>query len=243
MRTPVYQAVLGPVCDAVQALPDVTLEYTSEYPERIRPLIGAAPFISHADAEWSRFDLYLNGDPWAAAGFAAVPTASTSSTASPASTIWIGRPGCRWDSGTTIASPSSTGTGCSDTSTQVSSPLRRRRSSATRNWIDWRPAASTAPAVRPRSWPPRPCASRAVRTDLLACFVAAPGRGLDRPRARRCRLQRDRQAARSIARFGPEIYGRHRLACADARARADRERTAFVESPDAGPYSLPPTSW
>ena len=67
MRTPVYQAVLGPVCDAIQALPDVTLEYTSEYPERIRPLIGGAPFISHADAEWTRFDLYLNADPWAAA--------------------------------------------------------------------------------------------------------------------------------------------------------------------------------
>jgi hypothetical protein len=67
MRTPVYKAVLGPVCDAVQALPDVTLQYTSEYPDRIRPLIGAAPFISHADAEWSRFDLYVNADPWAAA--------------------------------------------------------------------------------------------------------------------------------------------------------------------------------
>ena len=67
LRTPVYKAVLGPVCDAIQVLPDVTLEYTSEYPDRIRPLIGGAPFISHADAEWTRFDLYLNADPWAAA--------------------------------------------------------------------------------------------------------------------------------------------------------------------------------
>ncbi|MEN3339134.1 MAG: hypothetical protein V7647_2810 [Acidobacteriota bacterium] len=67
MRTPVYRAVLGPVCEAVQGLPDVTLEYTSEYPERIRPLIGHGAFISHADAEWTRFDLYLNADPWAAA--------------------------------------------------------------------------------------------------------------------------------------------------------------------------------
>lgn len=67
IRTPVYKAVLGPVCEAIQALPDVTLEYTSEDPERIRPLIGAAPFISHEDATWRRFDLYLNADPWAAA--------------------------------------------------------------------------------------------------------------------------------------------------------------------------------
>ncbi len=67
MRTPVYQAVLGPVCEAVEALPNVTVQYTSEYPDRIRPLIGDAPFISQADAEWTRFDLYLNADPWAAA--------------------------------------------------------------------------------------------------------------------------------------------------------------------------------
>ena len=103
MRTPVYKAVLGPVCDAVQALPDVTLEYTSEYPERIRPLIGAAPFISHADAEWSRFDLYLNADPWAAARLrrCAAPHQLL-----PRRRRQVrprqARPGCRWDSSTTI---------------------------------------------------------------------------------------------------------------------------------------------
>src|SRR6185436_17434719 len=32
----------------------------------IRPLVGDR-FMTHADAEWTRFDLYLNGDPWAAA--------------------------------------------------------------------------------------------------------------------------------------------------------------------------------
>ena len=67
MRTPVYKAVLGPVCDALQQLPNMVLEYTSEYPERIRPLIGGGQFVSHADAEWKRYDLYLNADPWAAA--------------------------------------------------------------------------------------------------------------------------------------------------------------------------------
>lgn len=67
MRTPVYHAVLGPVCDAVQRFPDVELHYTSEYPGRIKPLIGDQHFVSHAQAEWSRYDLYLNADPWAAA--------------------------------------------------------------------------------------------------------------------------------------------------------------------------------
>lgn len=67
MRTPVYQAVLGPVCDVLQDLPDVDLYYTSEYPDRIRPLVGAERFVTHQQAEWRRFDLYLNADPWAAA--------------------------------------------------------------------------------------------------------------------------------------------------------------------------------
>ena len=67
MRTPVYKAVLGPVCDVLQQLPNVVLHYTSEYPDRIRPLVGDAQFVTHADAEWSRYDLYLNADPWAAA--------------------------------------------------------------------------------------------------------------------------------------------------------------------------------
>jgi hypothetical protein len=68
MRTPVYHAVLGPICDALeQSRPDVRIRFTSEYPDRIRPLVGASRFIGHGDAEWTRFDLYLNADPWAAA--------------------------------------------------------------------------------------------------------------------------------------------------------------------------------
>jgi hypothetical protein len=67
MRTPVYQAVLGPIYEGVEALPDVVLEYTSEYPDRIKPLIGNRTFVTQKQAEWSRYDLYLNGDPWAAA--------------------------------------------------------------------------------------------------------------------------------------------------------------------------------
>jgi len=67
LRTPVYEAVLGPVCSVLQAGAGIQLFYTSEYPDRIKPLVGAGRFLTHAQAEWQRFDLYLNADPWAAA--------------------------------------------------------------------------------------------------------------------------------------------------------------------------------
>lgn len=67
MRTPVYQAVLGPICEGLRAVPDLDIRFTSEYPDRIVPLVGAERFLTHAVAEWRRFDLYLNADPWAAA--------------------------------------------------------------------------------------------------------------------------------------------------------------------------------
>lgn len=67
LRTPVYQAVLGPVVDALTDLPHVHVSYTSEYPDRIRPLVPEGRFLTHTEVEWRRFDLYLNADPWAAA--------------------------------------------------------------------------------------------------------------------------------------------------------------------------------
>jgi hypothetical protein len=67
MRTPVYQAVLGPICESLETQPGVEIYYTSEYPDRISPLIGGSRFLTHAEVEWTRFDLYLNADPWAAA--------------------------------------------------------------------------------------------------------------------------------------------------------------------------------
>ncbi len=67
LRTPVYRAVLGPVYETLENFPDVELSFTSEYPDLIRPLVGAERFVTHADAEWRRFDLYMNADPWAAA--------------------------------------------------------------------------------------------------------------------------------------------------------------------------------
>ena len=67
VRTPVYLAVLGPVVDGLRALPDVRIWFTGEYPDRITPLVEPGSFLTHAEVEWRRFDLYLNGDPWAAA--------------------------------------------------------------------------------------------------------------------------------------------------------------------------------
>jgi hypothetical protein len=67
MRTPVYHAVLGPVAEALARDPHIDVFYTSEYPDRIRPLVPAGRFLTHAQVEWRRFDLYINGDPWAAA--------------------------------------------------------------------------------------------------------------------------------------------------------------------------------
>jgi len=67
MRTPVYEAVLGPVCSALREVPGVDVSYTSEYPDRIVPLVGSRQFLTHSQAEWTRFDPYMNADPWAAA--------------------------------------------------------------------------------------------------------------------------------------------------------------------------------
>lgn len=67
MRTPVYSAVLGPVAEALARERDTEVWYTSEYPDRIEPLVPRGRFLTHGQVEWRRFDAYLNGDPWAAA--------------------------------------------------------------------------------------------------------------------------------------------------------------------------------
>ena len=67
MRTPVYHAVLSPIADALAREPHVNVWYTSEYPDRIRPLVPPQQFLTHAQVEWRRFEVYVNGDPWAAA--------------------------------------------------------------------------------------------------------------------------------------------------------------------------------
>ncbi len=65
LRTPVYHAVLGPIADALAADPDLRVWYTSEHPEGVRALVPSGRLLSRAEAEWRRFDLYMNADPWA----------------------------------------------------------------------------------------------------------------------------------------------------------------------------------
>lgn len=67
LRTPVYHAVLGPIADGLSAGGGVRIWYTSEYPDRIAPLLPEGAFLTHRQVEWRHFDLYANGDPWAAA--------------------------------------------------------------------------------------------------------------------------------------------------------------------------------
>jgi hypothetical protein len=67
LRTPVYHAVLGPVGEALAADPAVRVWYTGEQPDRVRGLVPAERFLSRADTEWRRIDLYMNADPWAPA--------------------------------------------------------------------------------------------------------------------------------------------------------------------------------
>jgi hypothetical protein len=67
LRTPVYQAVLGPIAEALDDDLRLDVSYTSEYPDRIRPLVEPRRFVTHAEAEWTRYALYINADPWAAA--------------------------------------------------------------------------------------------------------------------------------------------------------------------------------
>jgi hypothetical protein len=67
LRTPVYHAVLAPICAGIDDPPAVDLWFTSEYPERIRPFVDPRRLLTHKQVEWMRFDLYMNADPWAAA--------------------------------------------------------------------------------------------------------------------------------------------------------------------------------
>jgi hypothetical protein len=67
LRTPVYQAVLGPVSEALASRSGLRVWHTSEYPDRIAPLVPRGTFLTHREVEWRHFDLYANGDPWAAA--------------------------------------------------------------------------------------------------------------------------------------------------------------------------------
>src|SRR5262249_57521868 len=63
MRTPVYQAVLGPIADALANEPNVHVWYTSEYPERIQSLVPYGRFLFHPPLECRRFHAPLHPHP------------------------------------------------------------------------------------------------------------------------------------------------------------------------------------
>jgi CDP-glycerol:poly(glycerophosphate) glycerophosphotransferase len=63
-RTPMHAAVLGPVIDALGARDNLQIFFTSADSDRIRGLVPAGRFLTHAQARWRRFDAYLNADPW-----------------------------------------------------------------------------------------------------------------------------------------------------------------------------------
>jgi hypothetical protein len=65
-RTPVYLGVLGPVADELLGRDNVRVWFTSEYPERIRPLVPQGRFLTRGRAAWRHFAVYINADPWAA---------------------------------------------------------------------------------------------------------------------------------------------------------------------------------
>jgi len=67
LRTPVSHAVLAPIAEALAAEPDVQIWFTSAEPANVRALVPPDRLLTPAEAEWRRFDLYLNADPWAAA--------------------------------------------------------------------------------------------------------------------------------------------------------------------------------
>ena len=67
LRTPVSKAILSPIYEPLLDTPDLEVCFTSEYPERIVPIVGPKRFLTHRQVEWRRFDLYFNADPWARA--------------------------------------------------------------------------------------------------------------------------------------------------------------------------------
>ena len=67
LRTPVSKAILAPVYESLADRADIDLFFTSEYPERIAPLVPAGRFLTQAQAEWRRWDLCFDADPWGVA--------------------------------------------------------------------------------------------------------------------------------------------------------------------------------
>ena len=202
-------------------------------------LVPEGRFLTHAEVEWRRFDLYINGDPWAAARLRRCARRVN---------FFHGVAG-KYD----LDQPSGLplgfeyydhvafinrdrmlrylGSGDRDAAAGRPGRLPEARPAGVWRLRRRRPSA-------PRSGLRAGAPDRALRADLLRSLVAAPRRRGDRHRARRRGLQRDRQAARSVARSRiREIH-----AGIDWRARftaleqaGEPGRIRFVETPDASP--------
>ena len=186
----------------------------SEYPDRIRPLVPEERFLTHAEAEWRRFDLYLNArSVGRRRACGAARGGSTSSTASPASTTstippalplgfeyydrvaFINRDRMLRYLGAGIVTPEQAVlVGYPKLDRLATGRVRRRRDPrvARHSRPDGRRRSTRRPTRRPRR-----CTSRA-----RAIVRALVGR----------RLQRHRQAARPVARSRSALQRRHRLA-------------------------------
>ena len=233
LRTPVYHAVLGPVVrGARRRFPDVDSRYTSEYPDRIKPLVAPSRFITHADAEWRRFDLYVNADPWAAARLrrCARPR-STSSTASPASTTSIVLPACRmgfeYDDRVAFINRDRM-------ARYLGAGLVTPAQAALVGYPEARPARAGGfdgrGGPRRRSGLARPARRRSTRRPTRPpprCTL--PAKSIVRALAGR-RTERDRQAARSVARLRTrDTPAASTGARACARSKALRPESRYVE--------------
>ena len=211
---------------------DVDVTYTSEYPDRIRPLVRRGPLrdapAGGVDSASTCTSTPTRGPP---RGCGAARAVSTSFTESPEST--------------TSTSPAGLPMGFEyyDRVAFINQDRMQRYLDAgvvTRTQaalVGYPKLDRLALGRRGRRRDPRGARSRllaadgALRADLLPGLVAAPGRRAHHQGARRRRLQRHREAARPVARSRPALHRGHRLARAHARARTTGPRSATSRDP------------
>jgi GT2 family glycosyltransferase len=67
VRNPMHAAVLEPITTALERDPRVAVFFTSERPDAVADVLGVKPrhrVVTHREAAWRRWDLYLSADPW-----------------------------------------------------------------------------------------------------------------------------------------------------------------------------------
>ena len=166
-----------------RAEPDVHVWYTSEYAGSHRARSCRQDrFLTHAQVEWRRFDLYINGDP--VGGGAAAPLRAPGQLLPRRRRQVRPRPARRTAARLrvpTTTSRSSIATGCCAISRpEIVTPRAGRARRLSRSSTRWR-AGGYDGAGDPRvARAARPAADGALRADLLGGLVAAPRRRSDR---------------------------------------------------------------